>query len=174
MYAIVKNDEIVKLVPDSTGFSYNGIDYPANWIRLASPASRAALGIVDVVFGPEADQRFYWVSSNEPVYDAAAGMVRITFTATPKDLDQCKKVSVAGINAATYSILQPSDYRAVRSMEQGTPESQDWKIWRQEIRDQATAAKTAIGACTTIDELAALPPVKWIPDPNSPPQPEGV
>ncbi len=168
MYAIVKNDEVVQLVPDSTEFSYAGIRYPANWIRLAPPASRAALGIVDVVYGPEADQRFFWVTSNEPIYDRAAGVVRITFNASPKDVTECKKIAIAGLSATVHSILLPSDYRVVRSMEQGTPEAPEWKAWRQTIRDQGTAQKAHINDCATIDELVALLPVDWESPPDAP------
>ncbi len=168
MYAIVKNDEIVQLVPDSTGFSYNGINYPANWIRLAPPASRAALGIVEVVYGPEADQRFFWVTSNEPIYDRAAGVVRITFSASPKDVTECKKIAVFNLSQTVHSILLPSDYRVVRSVEQGALEAPEWKAWRQTIRDQGTAQKAHINDCATIDELAALVIVDWELPPDAP------
>jgi hypothetical protein len=50
-----------------------------------------------------------------------------------------------------------------------------WNTWRQEIRDQAAAQVAAITACTTVDELAALPPVDWAHDPNYvPPVEQGV
>lgn len=168
MYAIVDNNQIVQFIPDGTQFSYNGVDYPSNWIILSSPEQRAALGIVPVDYGPEANQQFYWVSQNDPVYDPVQNAVIITFTATPKDLGQCKQTAVTNINSTAYNILQPSDYMVVRSVEEGTTESPQWKAWRQTIRDQAKAAKAAVDACVDVAELAALPPIQWAPDPNQP------
>jgi len=168
MHAIVNNNQIVRLIPDNSQFSHNGVDYPHNWIIISSPAQRAALGIVSVVYGPEANQQFYWVSQNDPIYDPAQNAVIITFTATPKDLSQCKQTAVTNINSTAYNILQPSDYRVVRSVEEGTTESPQWKAWRQTIRDQAKAGKAAVDACVDIAELAGLVPIQWAPDPNQP------
>jgi hypothetical protein len=41
-------------------FEANGTLYPANWLRLASPAERAAIGITEQPDPPSYDQRFYW------------------------------------------------------------------------------------------------------------------
>lgn len=168
MYAIISSSQIVQFIPDGSQFTYNGVDYPSNWIVLSSPAQRAALGIVPVIYGLEANQQFYWVSQNDPVYDPAQNAVIITFTATPKDLDQCKQIAVTNINSTAYNILQPSDYMVVRSVEEGTTENPQWKTWRQTIRDQAKAGKAAVNACVDVAELAALPPIPWAPDPNQP------
>lgn len=171
MFAIVKDALIVRLIPDSTAFSYEGTNYSSDFLRLASPADKARLGIVDVVYGKEADMRFYWVSPLSPVYDDAAKVVRIDFLAKPRDLDECKKSRLADTNSVVYSLLIPSDYRAVRAFEQGTPEDPLWKEWRQVIRDQATSYKAAIEGCATVEELALLPPMEWKPDPSKPQPP---
>lgn len=62
-------------------FEANGQGYPANWLRLATPEERAAIGILDVNEQPRPDDRFYWVSG--PNLDG-------TYTAIPKDLDGLK------------------------------------------------------------------------------------
>ena len=48
-----------------TPFEHDGTSYPANWLRLASPEARAAIGITEVVEQPRPDDRFYWVSGRE-------------------------------------------------------------------------------------------------------------
>ena len=55
------NDQIVMI---DTPFTYNDIQYPANWIRLSSPADRAALGMVELPEPPRADERFYYVNTD--------------------------------------------------------------------------------------------------------------
>ena len=43
-----------------------------------------------------------------------------------------------------------------------------WSTWRSAIRAEAAAQIAAISACTTIEQLAALPNVSWSKDPNAP------
>ena len=38
----------------------DGTRYPSNWIRLASPTERAAIGITEAPDPEYYDQRFYW------------------------------------------------------------------------------------------------------------------
>src|SRR6185436_19172103 len=46
-------------------FEHNGIAYPSNWIRLATPAERSAIGITEVVEQPRPDE-FYAVVTPDP------------------------------------------------------------------------------------------------------------
>jgi len=41
-------------------FTHAGIQYPANWLRLASLEEKQAIGITEVADEPGYDQRFYW------------------------------------------------------------------------------------------------------------------
>jgi hypothetical protein len=46
-------------------FTHNGVAYPSNWIRLASPSERAAIGITEVVEAPKPDE-FYAAVAPDP------------------------------------------------------------------------------------------------------------
>lgn len=164
MFAIVKNNKFVNFLPENTPFKLDGVSYPANYLNLSTPQEKAKLGIVDVIYGQRADDKYYWVSEDAPVVDG--GVVKVNYTATPKDLAECLKQALSAVNAQAYSLLLPSDWMAVKAYETGVAVAQDWAAWRQEIRDQAAAQVTAIEACTTVDELAALPSVEWAHDPN--------
>ena len=164
MFAIVKNNQFVNFLPENTPFKLDGTQYPANYLNLSTPQEKAKLGIVDVIYGQRADDKYYWVSEDAPVVDG--GVVKVNYTATPKDLAECLKQALSAVNAQAYSLLLPSDWMAVKAYETGVAVAQDWSAWRQEIRDQAAAQVTAIEACTTVDELAALPSVEWAHDPN--------
>lgn len=166
MFAIVQNSIIMLLVPAGTAFEWDGIQYPQNWTNLSTPEEKAAIGMVDVVYAPMPSDYFYWVSQNEPVYNAETNQVDVTYTATPKDLFTLQSNMVNQINATAYSILLPTDWMVVKAIETGGTVAPDWNTWRQEIRDQAAAGVAAVTACTTVDELAALPPVDWAHDPN--------
>lgn len=164
MFAIISNGVIAMLVPAGTPFTWNGVNYPANWCNLSTPTEKAAIGMVDVVYGQRADDKYYWVSEDAPV--VADGVVTVNYTATPKDLTECQNQALSAVNAQAYSILLPSDWMVVKAYESSSNVPADWSAWRQSIRDQSDAQMSAISACTTVDELAALPSVEWAHDPN--------
>ena len=166
MFAIISNGVIALLVPAGTAFEWAETQYPANWCNLSSPEEKAAIGMVDVVYGQYPNDQYYWVSQDAPVYNGT--VVEINYTATPKDLAQCQTNAVDATNAAAYSILQPSDWMVVKGYETKSAISPAWNTWRQDIRTQCNAQVIAINGCTTVDQLAALPPVQWEPDPNQP------
>lgn len=164
MFAIIKSNKFVQFLPEGTPFKLDNVQYPANWLNLSTPAEKAKLGIVDVIYGQRADDKYYWVSEDPPV--VADGVVKVDYTATPKDLFECQNQAVSAINAAAYSILLPSDWMVVKAMETGVAVAANWATWRQEIRDQAAAQVSAITACADVAALAALPNVEWAHDPN--------
>ena len=149
-------------IQEGTAFELNGVSYPSNWLNLSSPEDKQAIGLEEVIAtnSPLSD-KFYWVS--ETLNGAS-----LTYTNTPKDVDACKANEVSATNATAYSILLPSDWMATKAFETGTTVAPDWSAWRAQIRSQAAAQIAAINACTTIDELAALPNVDWAKDPNAP------
>ena len=48
------------LSPDRAFTTPDGTQYPANWLRLATPEVRTSIGITEVPVPPTWDQRFYW------------------------------------------------------------------------------------------------------------------
>ena len=164
MFAYILNNVFQYFIPQGTGFEIDGVQYPANWLNLSTPAEKAAVGIVDVVYGPYANDQYYWVSQDAPVY--ADGVVTVNYTATPKDLDQLKTQAVANMQQQAYSILLPSDWRVVKGYETKSEIPTEWNTWRQEIRTQCDNQIILIDACQDVAELAALPAVEWAHDPN--------
>ena len=164
MFAIISNGVIAMFVPAGTAFEWDSIQYPANWVNLSSPEEKAAIGMVDVVYGSQPSDVYYWISQDAPVYTGT--VVEINYTATPKDLAQCQTNDVNATNAAAYSILLPTDWMVVKADETGGTVDPAWNTWRQTIRTQAADYRVVIEACTTVAQLAALPSVVWAPDPN--------
>ena len=164
MFAIISNGVIALLVPAGTAFEWDSVQYPANWVNLSSPEEKAAIGMVDVVYGQYPNDQYYWVSQDAPII--VGDQVQINYTATPKDLFECQNQAVNAVQAQAYSILLPSDWRVVKGYETKSAISPAWNTWRQDIRTQSDAHIIAINGCTTVDQLAALPPVVWAHDPN--------
>jgi len=125
------------LSPD-VAFTHNGVQYPANWLRLASPEERAAIGITEEPDPPTYDQRFYWGVGN------------------PKDLTELKKQWIAQTKATAGTLISPTDWVVIRSVEPGgRAATQSILQERSRIRTASDTKETAINAATTVDELAA-------------------
>jgi len=164
MFAIISNGIIAMFVPAGTAFEWDGIQYPQNWCNLSSPEEKAAIGMVDVVYGQYPNDQYYWVSQDAPIYKD--GVVTIDYTATPKDLFECQSQAVNALDAAAWSILSPTDWMVTKAFETKSSVPTNWNDWREAIRLQAKKQRAAITACKSVDELAALPAVEWAHDPN--------
>lgn len=147
------------LSPDVAFTDANGIQRPANWLRLATPEEREAAGITEVPDPPTYDQRFYFG------YDADGALI-------PKDHAQLVEQWVAQTKATAGTLLSPSDWQVIREVDNGTAMSAELKAERQLIRDKSAEKVGAIEATTSTDELAAYItgadyPV-WTPQPEPP------
>jgi hypothetical protein len=145
-------------IQEGMPFTLNEVQYPANWLQLASPEQKQTIGIVETVtYNSPADDRFYWVNSvwNEGV---------LTYTNTPKDLASVKTYCKNLIRQQAYSTLQPTDYMEVRHMKDATYKP-DWMAWRESVRDTASMTLVAIDTASTVEEVQEAFKVVW---PNNP------
>lgn len=153
------NTKFNKYVRDDAPFEIDGVQYAGNWFQLVSKQDVANAGFELVVASNQrADDRFYWVSET---LDKAT----LTYTNTPKDLEELKKNGVSQLNSTAYSLLFPSDWMVIRAAE-GTPITADWTAYRSAVRTTANTARTAIEASTDVDSLIAASNIDWPKDPN--------
>jgi len=164
MFAIIKDNTFVQFLASGTPFTLDDIQYPANWLNLSTPEEKAALGIVDVVYGTQPDDRYYWVSHADPIVNDT--FVKVDFVATPKDFAQVKATVLNEINRHVDSILSPSDYMSIKAIESNTPMADNWKAWRAEIRTQAQTAKAAINGAKSVDDIVSARTIVWANDPD--------
>jgi hypothetical protein len=146
-------------IQEGTAFEINGVQYPQNWLNLSTPQEKAEIGLEEVIAtNSPANQQYYWVSQE---LNGAA----LTYINNPKDLDTCKTNAVSQLRTTAYTMLLPTDWMVVKSVETSTPIPTDWNTWRASIRTTCENAITAVNACTNVDELAQLT-VTWPNDPN--------
>jgi len=151
-----------RILPLDTPFEHDGTGYPANWLRLATPEMRAAIGITEIVDQPRPDDRFYWVSENPDG----------SWNAIPKDLDGLKVTWTAQFRQTAWTLLAPSDWLIIRKQEIDTPVPADWLSYREAVRTTCELAITDLEATTDIDAfIASVTSVQW---PISPDQPATV
>jgi hypothetical protein len=124
-----------------TPFEANGTLYPANWLRLASPAEREAVGITEQPDPPSYDQRFYWG------YTTSGTLI-------PKDHDQLVVTWVDTTRTTANTILVPTDWTVIREADNGTAMPSGLKEWRQEIRVYCEGKVSTIEATPDTESLA--------------------
>lgn len=129
------NDQPLAL---DVAFTHDDIQYPANWLRLATPEERAAIGVTEVADPATYDDRFYWGVGN------------------PKDITAIKEMLTKRVKDLAFSLLSPTDYKFIRKAETGEAVDDATITKRAAIRAAAAANEALITAATTVDQLAAL------------------
>ena len=124
-------------------FEHDGIRYPANWLRLASPEEREAIGITEVPDPAVWDQRFYWG------YDAEGNLI-------PKDHAQLVEQWTQQTRTTAGTLLIPTDWMVIRQQDNGTVIDPAIQAWRQDLRLACELKMSGITATTTTEELAAF------------------
>jgi hypothetical protein len=118
-------------------WSYEGIQYPANWLRLSTQLDRDRLGIVWEPDPEPYDQRFYW----------GPGL--------PKDHGQLVEQWVAQTRTTANTLLAPTDWIIIREADNGKAADPLLKTWREDIRLATGVKVTAIRDTADTDALAA-------------------
>ncbi len=149
------------LSPD-VAFTHDGVQYPANWLRLATPEDREAIGITEVPDPAVWDQRFAWG------YREDGSLIW-------KDHAQLVEHWTQQTRTTAGTLLSPTDWLVVRELDNGTPVPDAWKTWRQAVREASELKVSAIEQTADSEELAAYITgadyPAWPADPNQP-QPE--
>jgi hypothetical protein len=146
------------LSPD-VAFEHDGIQYPANWLRLSTLEEKEAIGITEVPDPPYYDQRFYWG------YDDKGKLI-------PKDHGQLVELWIGQTRTTAGTLLLPTDWQIIRETDNGTAIDPKIKTWREEIRLACNEKVIYVGTTNDTPELAAyitgaVYPV-WPRDPYAP------
>lgn len=129
------------LSPDSP-FSHDGINYPANWLRLSTLEEKEAIGITEVPDPPFYDQRFYWG------YDSSGQLI-------PKDHTQLVEQWTQQTRTTANTLLTPTDWIIIREADNGVAADPAIKTWRETIRLAAGSKVYEIENTVDTDALAA-------------------
>lgn len=125
-------------LPVGVAFTYNDIQYPANWLQLSTAEEKAAIGITETADLPTFDDRFYWAAGN------------------PKDLDVIKANLISQVKSTAASLLFPTDWKVVRYAETGTAVDSATSTYRAAVRTASNTNESAINACVTMFEIESL------------------
>ena len=156
-----------KTIRVGKAFTLNGIQYPANWLHLATERDKELAGISWVPDPEPYDGRFYWGRNesgtllpkrleDEPAVDENGDAVldgdgeQVINTGLKTEWIRRQKESAA-------SLLAPSDWYVTRKAEDPTAEiPAAVSTYRAAVRTTCGTREGEINACTTTDELMAL------------------
>lgn len=122
-------------------FSHGGISYPANWLRLSSPAERQAIGITEAPAERTWNQKFYWG------YDADDNLI-------PKDHAELVTNWTSKTKEVANSLLAGTDWMVIRAADNGAAVPSGISTWREEVRTSCASKVTAIGNTADTPALA--------------------
>jgi len=180
MYALVENNQFVKLMRTNKGFTLNGLQYPKEVFTLWTTEERKAIGIYPVRTDTTNKKDEAWYINTNITYAVSGDEVVGSYgTATAKLLEDRNEVNDDGtpmldsdgnqvvtkglktikkemINNQCAGILAPSDWMVVKATETETTMDSGWKTWRASIRTKCNSMQTQIDNASDVDALAAL------------------
>jgi len=112
-----------------------GTQYPANWLRLATPEQRAAIGITEEADAPVYDDRFYWGVDN------------------PKNLDQLKSQWIDQVKETANKLLAPTDWMVWRKYERKVLIPTNITTYREAVVDECARLEVAITDSENVTQL---------------------
>ena len=150
-----------KTLPVGVPFTSNGVNYPANWLRLTTLDEKKAIGITEVSDAPTYDQRFYnGVDKPKRLVDENA---KDTDGNLLKDADGNQVVNeglktrwIEGTKETARSRLSSCDWYVTRKSEKGTAIPSNIQTYRDAIRTTCTTRETEINNCSDVAALKTL------------------
>ena len=188
MFALVENNQFVKIVNSNKGIELNGVQYPKTIFTLWSNAEREAIGIYEVtVDSSNKRDEEYYINTNITYTFANGSVIGSYGTATPKPLDDVlfvegdeipddkavgdvkqqglKGLEIAKIKAQAGGLLAPTDWQVIKEVE-----TSDYVVptaiteYRTQVRAKSNEMESQINACSTVEDLKTL--FTWTQDEN--------
>ena len=180
MFALVENNQVVRIVNSNKGIELNGIQYPKSIFTLWTNTEREAIGIYEVtVDSSNKRDEEYYINTNI-TYTFANGSVTGSYgTATAKPLDDVlfvegdeipsdkavgdiKQYGLKGIcktkvNEQANGLLSKYDWYVIRNTEDNTKTiPSNVSTYRTNVRTKANEMCTQIDGASTVDALKTL------------------
>jgi len=158
-------------------FSHNDINYPANWLRLASKTEKEAIGITEEADAPTYDSRFYWGDGTAKALDDVDakdtdGNLIKNEDGSQMVIQGVKSVLKAQEKATAGSLLARYDWYVVRKAEKDTAIPSAITTYRDGVRTACNTRETEIDNCADTAALVTLYSSKEDGTPNMTQYPE--
>lgn len=138
---------------DTAFTTEDGTQYPANWLRLASPEERAAIGITEVADPEVYDDRFYWGVNNPKQLEDETVTPE---TGEPYVQKGLKSNWSAQIKDTTNKLLSATDWMVIRKAERDVAIPAETVAYRAAVLAECDRLIAAIQSAADVDALAAF------------------
>jgi len=134
-------------------FTYNDTQYPSNWLRLASQAERAAIGITEVADPERWDDRYYWGVDNPKQLE--------DLTVTPEGGEPyvqkgLKSNHLAQTKTTANQLLSATDWMVIRKAERDVAIPAATVTYRAAVLTECDRLLAAIAAAADVPSLMAV------------------
>ena len=123
-----------RALPLDKAFSHNSISFPANWLRLSTPADKDAQGIS-------------WVTPEEPPVVRAP-------------LDREKSDGIARAKDTAGKMLAQSDWMVIASVERSRVVTDDWAEYRAAVIAEADRLENQYSTAESYEDFDKIKP-EW-------------
>ena len=149
------NDKPLPLdTPFTVGEGDEAIQYPANWLRLASAEEKAAIGITEVADAVAYDDRFYWGVDNpkqlEDIYSfKEVDGEQVSF----RESTGLKTQWITQVKETANKLLQPTDWMVLRQLFKGIGMASKHENYRDAVVANSNRLEIAINAAADVPAL---------------------
>lgn len=119
-----------RALPLDKAFSHNNISFPANWLRVSTPADKEAQGIS-------------WVTPEEPPVVRAP-------------LEREKSDGIARAKDTAGKMLAQSDWMVIASVERSRVLADEWAEYRAAVIAEADRLESQFGTAESYEALDAI------------------
>ena len=142
-------------------FSHNDINYPANWLRLASKTEKEAIGITEEADAPTYDSRFYWGDGTAKALDDVDakdedGKLIKNEDGSQMIIQGVKSVLKAQEKVTADSLLHKYDWYVIRKTEKDISIPSAISTFRDGVRTACDTREKEIDACADTAALVTL------------------
>ncbi len=158
-WALIVDGAINRTFGNADAFVHpvTGNQHPRRWLNLATDSELTAAGIIEITYtGAHKDGGYYTNTTSNPVYDAGAGTVVVTYGSSAKTLSDLQDNHYTTIKSRANGLLTPTDWYVVRKEEITTAIPAKITAYRTAVRTVYAAVKSAIAGASDVDALAAL------------------
>ena len=193
MFALVQDNQFVKIVNSNKGITIGENQYPKSIYNLWSEDERNAIGIYEVSVDNtnKKDEAYYINTDISYSFDGSSvigsygtptpkPLSNILFTQADADADEIpegkaigdvkeygiKEIEIFKIKSQAGSLLAPTDWYVIRHQEDNTKTiPTDIATYRNEVRAKSDEMESQINACGTVEDLQTL--LTWVYDENT-------
>ena len=169
MWAMVKSGQVTAIYNRPKAIMIGDIQHPASIFTAWTAEQKKAIGIYEYSeVNASPDSRYYKQGTSETVVNDSAGTVVKTWTPAAKNLADTgseedgdyqpgvKTLEKARVKNQAASLLEGSDWMAIRAAEGGTAVPSAVATYRAAVRTKSNSMETAITNAADMDAVIAL------------------